>query len=241
MFFGSFAGQNLVPEEDARWLFDAFAWSLAHFGRDVFFDETVLVVPDNAHFPDGQTAQRYGRAHFRPRAALRGDGTLAPATREAVRVRNRTAAETGDPRRPSGIQGHTAVGTGLVRRNRPDIRSGSGRQSRGPDRQLRPRPCPLPGADGGGTPPGGAAYWPRATEVVAAFMGFGLMFANSAFTVPVRSCGKAGASRRRFSHSTLKSTCAGHLPQRSGRNSGERPGPPRCPVCAVTAPSISAS
>ncbi len=43
-------------------------------------------------------------------------------------------------------------------------------------------------------PPGGTAYWPQATEVLAVFMGFGLMFANSAFRAPVRSCGSCGAA-----------------------------------------------
>jgi hypothetical protein len=51
-------------------------------------------------------------------------------------------------------------------------------------------------------PPGGAQYWPQATEVVATFMGFGLMFANSAFKVPVRSCGSCGPRAQRQSYLT---------------------------------------
>ena len=49
-------------------------------------------------------------------------------------------------------------------------------------------------------PPGGTEFWPQATEVLAIFMGFGLMFANSAFRVPVRSCGSCGpkADRRAY-------------------------------------------
>ena len=31
-------------------------------------------------------------------------------------------------------------------------------------------------------PPGGVEYWPHATELLAVYLGFGLMFANSAFT-----------------------------------------------------------
>ena len=38
-------------------------------------------------------------------------------------------------------------------------------------------------------PPGGVENWPHITEVVAVFMGFGLMMANSAHTVSIRSCG----------------------------------------------------
>jgi hypothetical protein len=38
-------------------------------------------------------------------------------------------------------------------------------------------------------PPGGVENWPHITEVVAVFMGFGLMMANSANTAKIRSCG----------------------------------------------------
>ena len=31
-------------------------------------------------------------------------------------------------------------------------------------------------------PPGGVEYWPHVTELLAVYLGFGLMFANSAFT-----------------------------------------------------------
>jgi hypothetical protein len=57
------------------------------------------------------------------------------------------------------------------------------------------------GQAAGEPPPGGSDYWPQATEVLAVFMGFGLMFANSSFAVPVRSCGSCGgpqAQRRAF-------------------------------------------
>jgi len=50
-------------------------------------------------------------------------------------------------------------------------------------------------------PPGGTSHWPEATEALAVFMGFGLMFANSAFTVPIRTCGSCGgppAQRRSY-------------------------------------------
>jgi hypothetical protein len=48
---GLFGRQDLSDLSEAKWLFDAFAWSLRYPGRDVFLNETRLVVPDNAHFP----------------------------------------------------------------------------------------------------------------------------------------------------------------------------------------------
>ena len=43
-------------------------------------------------------------------------------------------------------------------------------------------------------PPGGLQNWPHLTEILGVFMGFGLMFANSAFNVKARSCGSCGGS-----------------------------------------------
>jgi hypothetical protein len=39
------------------------------------------------------------------------------------------------------------------------------------------------------SPPGGAENWPHITELVGVFLGFGLMFANTAHHVRVSSCG----------------------------------------------------
>jgi hypothetical protein len=49
--------------------------------------------------------------------------------------------------------------------------------------------------------PGGLQNWAQATEVLAVFMGFGLMFSNTAFTFQARSCGSCGgpsAQRQAF-------------------------------------------
>ena len=48
--------------------------------------------------------------------------------------------------------------------------------------------------------PGGEEFWPQTTEVLAAFMGFGLIFSNSAYTFKRNTCG----------------SCAGSVPNRSG-------------------------
>jgi hypothetical protein len=46
----------------------------------------------------------------------------------------------------------------------------------------------------GEVPPGGEQNWPQATELLAVFMGFGLMFANSAFTFQKGGCGSCGST-----------------------------------------------
>ena len=46
-----FKKQPLLPEDAVQWLFDGFAWSLKNFGSDVFYNETVLVEPSDKFFP----------------------------------------------------------------------------------------------------------------------------------------------------------------------------------------------
>ena len=51
MFSSLFKKSPLLPEEAIDWLFDGFAWALQDFGSDVFFNETILVEPSNQCFP----------------------------------------------------------------------------------------------------------------------------------------------------------------------------------------------
>ena len=48
--------------------------------------------------------------------------------------------------------------------------------------------------------PGGEEHWPHTAELIAVFMGFGLIFSNSAYTFNRNKCG----------------SCAGSIPSRSG-------------------------
>ncbi|NIV31836.1 MAG: hypothetical protein GWN58_20820, partial [Anaerolineae bacterium] len=50
-------------------------------------------------------------------------------------------------------------------------------------------------------PPGGEANWAQVTEVVAVFLGFGVMMANTAFVARRGGCGSCGVPVQR--HSSL--------------------------------------
>lgn len=41
----------LLEEETIQWLFDGFTWALKNFGSDVFYHETTLIEPSNKCFP----------------------------------------------------------------------------------------------------------------------------------------------------------------------------------------------
>lgn len=202
MVFGFFGKQDLVDEEAVRWLFDTFAWSLSNFDGEVFYRETRLVVPSNDHFPGRETSvegmarlifdhvKRYaGMQHWPFQLVDRAVCSVTPPA--AVRIQG-------------ALRGSKGVGQGEL--------DEASRLAVVYDADLLGNPEALIagyahtmahylGQTARQPPPGGAAYWPQATEVLAVFMGFGLMFANSAFSVPVRSCGSCGsppAQRRSY-------------------------------------------
>lgn len=199
---GFFSKQDQVDEEAARWLFDTFAWSLSNFDAEVFYRETRLVVPSNEYFPGRETSvegmarlifehvARYaGMQHWPFRLVDQAICSLTPPA--GVRIRGALRGSKGiaqgqldDANRLTVVYDAALLGNpeALIAGYAHSLAHYLGQTANQP-------------------PPGGSAYWPQATELLAVFMGFGLMFANSAFFVPVRSCGSCGgapAQRRSY-------------------------------------------
>jgi len=202
MVFGLFGKQDLVDAEETRWLFDTFGWSLRNFDGEVFYRETRLIVPSNEYFPGRETSVE-GMArlifdHVKHYAGMQhwpfrlGDQALCTLTPPAeVRIQGALRGSKGVTQRDLDEVNRLPVVYDADLLGNPEALIASyahalahylGQTARQP-------------------PPGGTDYWPQATEVLAVFMGFGLMFANSAFSVPVRSCGSCGgppAQRRSY-------------------------------------------
>jgi len=51
MVFGLFGKTALLEESTIDWLYDLYAWSLTEFGSDYFYQNTMLVEPTDRHFP----------------------------------------------------------------------------------------------------------------------------------------------------------------------------------------------
>ncbi len=51
MFAKLIKPKPLLEDETIEWLFDGFAWALKNFGSDVFYNETQLIEPSNKCFP----------------------------------------------------------------------------------------------------------------------------------------------------------------------------------------------
>ena len=176
----------VLDDESTLWLFDAFTWSLQNFNAEVFYQQTRLVQPSNQFFPgressaDGmanlileQVKNYAGLSHWPSRAADANSSATAPGPvmienpqRSLSNVAGKVAANTVDGQNELVIPYHPsqlAKPESLIA-NYATILS-----------YYLAQTADQP-------PPGGEPFLPQATELVAVFLGFGIMLANSAYT-----------------------------------------------------------
>jgi hypothetical protein len=194
LVFSLFKSKPLLDEATVQWLFDCYAWALQQFDARLFREESVLVLPNDSFFPgrvdsiDGMANLIFDRVkayagvgHWPTRlvdarqcptqapakllisGALRGSKGGSP---EVVEEAQRLTV----PYDPSLVNNPEAMIASLSHQLAHYLAS------------LAEEP-----------PPGGEENWAQATEVLAVFLGFGLMFANSAFNVRIQSCGSCAA------------------------------------------------
>lgn len=178
-------GKNrpLLDEASTQWLFAGFGWSLQHFDAPLFFRDTVLVLPDNRHFPgraetpEGMAnlifdqVKRYaGVGHWPTRLALPNTCSLVESPHIEIKGALRGPEGIADPETASSR--HLLIPYNPQQLQNPEGMIASFAHVLAHYlAQMATEP-----------PPGGVTYWPHVTELLAIYLGFGLMFANSAFT-----------------------------------------------------------
>lgn len=226
--------KQLLDEEIIEWIFDCFAWTLEEFDQDVFVNETILVVPDNKHFPGKETSadgmaslifdqvksyasmthwptQLYDLEASNGKMPLNQgiiiDGALRGKNAQAqVAVKNNSA-----PSDISATHRNISPYTAMPQSSfpQPSIPADNIFQSSiafgyHPQQLKSPEGVIAYFAHGlsyhlVGTakslPPGGSDYVPMAGEITGIFMGFGIMFANSAVVARAGGCGGCGGGQ----------------------------------------------
>jgi hypothetical protein len=180
-------------EASVQWLIDTYAWALRNFDADVFYDETVLVQPNDRFFP-GRVDSEEGMASLicdkvKAYAGVRHWPTRLLDGRQCQLEEPAQLLLAGPMRGSKGVVPEAVAEAeclpilydpALI--NNPEAMIASfahtfahylGTQAQEP-------------------PPGGEENWPHVTEVVATFLGFGLLMANSAFNVRLPRCGSCG-------------------------------------------------
>ena len=189
MFSKLLKPKALLDEETTLWLFDTFTWALRNLDARVFYDETILVTPSNQHFP-GRENSVHGMANLifsqvKEYAGLKHWPTKLTNMAEGMPVKSPKIEIKGALRGSKGIMPAGGSFHQIPVAYNPD--------------QLRDSEVLIAdfahvlghylGSTSKEPPPGGAENWPHITEVIAVFMWFGLMMANSANTAKIRSCG----------------------------------------------------
>lgn len=189
MIFGLIKDKPLLDEESILWLFAIFEWSLRNFNAGVFYREAILVKPTNEHFP-GRVNSVHGMASlvFEKVKSYAGmqhwpfqlvdNFSCTLEARPQVKIEGMLRDSRGLPP-AAGQTGQLTVTYDPNQINDPEALIATFAHA------LAHYLGPMAKEP----PPGGVENWPQVTEILAVFMGFGLMFANSAFTFRRGGCG----------------------------------------------------
>ena len=192
----------LISNESALWIIDCYRWALANFDSDEFYQRTALIQPDNRFFP-GDVASVEEKAENIFKHSLKYAGLEHwPIRLQHTNVQNQQRLE------PFGLE--------KIQRNSQSQSQALRETINAPhtidisyNRQLTLKPEDLAShfshmfamhllKEAGQLPPGGIEYAVEASEVLAVFMGFGVLFSNSAYTFRggCGSCYNASANRQ---------------------------------------------
>ena len=181
--FGLLSKKPLLDEVASQWLVDAYGWALRHFDAKVFFDESILVTPTNEHFPGRETSAEGMAALIFDRVQTYAGVRHWPF--QIVDALNYVPTDTPPRLNAALLVQRGAHAANLPAHTAPLIIPYNPHQIGKPESLIASYAYILAyylGTLAKELPPGGENYWPHATELLGVFMGFGIMFANTAYT-----------------------------------------------------------
>ena len=189
-----FARKPVLDETSVQWLFEVYGWCLEQFDAAEFASGSSLVIPSNEYFPGRENSvqgmaglifervQHYaGMAHW-PLQLV--DQSWCPSTQPAPLEMDGSRRGSHALSSDAGCQQPLPVGYDPAMIGNPEALISS----------FSHTLAQYLGATARVPPPGGMQNWAQATEVLATFLGFGVMFANSAFTFRTNKCGSCGGA-----------------------------------------------
>ncbi len=181
--FSLFNKPSLLDEDSILWMFDTYTWAMDEFDAEYFFRHSDLILPTNEFFPGRadshdamaalifqQVARYIGISHWPVRVVAEQACQIANNSQFTVEGPLRQKQESPAPQLPAQHSLEIPYNPNQVSNPEGMIASFAhivafylGQMAKQP-------------------PPGGRELWPQSTELLAIFFGFGLMFANSAYT-----------------------------------------------------------
>jgi hypothetical protein len=190
--------QQLISNDSGLWIIDCYRWALDTFDNREFYSRTLLIQPNNQYFP-GDVASVEEKAETIFKHSLKYAGlvhwpfelshTKLPSQKE-VRHFGLDKLERNSQSSINRLNAESPIAI-----------------SYNPQLTLKPEDLASHFShlfaqhlvlQGNKQPPGGVDYALEASEVLAVFMGFGVLFANSAYTFRggCGSCYNAAANRQ---------------------------------------------
>ena len=189
MVFGFFEKKQLLDEDNIVWLFDTFSWALKNFDSNVFFKESILVTPSNKHFsgeqntPEGmanliftQVKDYAGMGHWPTRLVNEADLTSLP--KPQIEIKGALRGAKGEIATPEDDSQRITITYNDYQLHDPEVLIATYAHALAHYLSTTTKEAP----------PGGVDNWAFATELLAVFLGFGVIMANSANTSKIRSC-----------------------------------------------------
>lgn len=193
MFLDFFKTSPVLDKESIQWQFELYEWALRHFDASIFFHYSQLVEPSNQFFPGrANSSEEMAQLIFskvKKYAALSHWPCYLSSkmsTENSCRTQPVKVIVSGNLRTINGVEPDYV----LLENRLPIIYDP--RQVNNPEAIIATFAHTLAhhlASMAPEAPPGGAENWPHAIEVLAVFLGFGLMFANSAFVYKNITCG----------------------------------------------------
>ena len=177
MFSALFNRKPPLDEVSVRWLLDAYHWAFRNFPVNVFFEQTRLVLPDERFFPAGVKSMQ-GRAEliFDRVAGYAGlshwswqvvDSTHCHVDREVVLPEGAAQAFSRGRRLPMDRPLPVIYEARLIGNREALVAGFVHSLAQYLIRTARE------------LPPGGAARWSQAVDLLTVFLGFGVPYVNS--------------------------------------------------------------
>ncbi|SFC68963.1 hypothetical protein [Pseudoalteromonas denitrificans] len=194
-----FKSKSLLATEEQNWVLDTFIWAFERFDGECFIDETKIILPNNHYFPD-QVNSVFGMAQNVFNHVVKYAGMqnwplklVEPDKMQAVafphwQFESRLRGENAKLINVNMREQIISISYNPQQINQPQDLVASFAQTLAlilihHNKEL---------------PPGGEALLPQVSELVAGFLGFGVMLANTAyqFRGGCGSCFNAYANRQ---------------------------------------------
>ena len=194
-----FKTKPLLDSESADWIFEAFHWALTNFDSQEFFNRSKLIQPTNQFFPGGVNSVHAKAENIFKHTLNHAGLSHWPFQLQPPEHFQNLPVQ---PMNVDSFKRHSAKNTLPVLSSAQPIYI-----SYNPQQTLKPEDLSSSYAhvlaqhltvQSQQLPPGGPEYFAEGTEILAIFMGFGVMFSNSAYTFRggCGSCYNAQANRQ---------------------------------------------